>query len=129
MELPSRSTSLTGRRCTGSGRDRLATRQARVLLMKDAIIIAGSLAQRPGIGGHTWVFLQYLLGLRRLGWDVLFLDRLDPDLCVDVAGRRAAPHESWNVRYFLDVMERFGLLDRCSLACGAETIGLSHQAV
>ena len=28
------------------------------------------------MGGHTWVFMQYLMGLRRLGFDVLFLDRL-----------------------------------------------------
>jgi hypothetical protein len=44
------------------------------------IIVAGSLAQRPRIGGHTWVFLQYLLGFQRLGWDVLFLDRIEPVL-------------------------------------------------
>ena len=50
------------------------------------IVIAGSLAQRPHHGGHTWVFLQYLLGFRRLGWDVLFVDRLEPGMCVDAAG-------------------------------------------
>src|SRR3712207_8578410 len=37
---------------------------------------SGSLAQRPGHGGHAWVFLQYLLGFPRLGGDVLFLDEL-----------------------------------------------------
>jgi len=41
------------------------------------VAVAGSLAQRPGHGGHAWVFLNYLLGLRRLGHDVLFVDRLD----------------------------------------------------
>ena len=48
-----------------------------------SIAIAGSLAQKPGRGGHTWVFLQYLLGFRKLGWDVLFLDRLEPEMCID----------------------------------------------
>lgn len=38
-------------------------------------MVAGALAQRPGYAGHAWVFLQYLLGFRRLGWEVLFLDR------------------------------------------------------
>src|SRR5436309_16008737 len=47
------------------------------------VAVAGSVAQKPGHGGHTWVFLQYLLGFRRLGWDVLFLDRLDPAACTD----------------------------------------------
>ena len=32
-----------------------------------SIVIAGSVAQKPGRGGHTWVFLQYLLGFRKLG--------------------------------------------------------------
>jgi len=41
------------------------------------IAVAGAIAQRPDRGGHAWVFLQYLLGLRRLGWDVMFVDRLD----------------------------------------------------
>lgn len=42
------------------------------------ILVAGSVAQRRGYGGHAWVFLQYLLGLRDLGYDVLFVDRLLP---------------------------------------------------
>ena len=46
--------------------------------MRGRIAVAGSLAQKPHRGGHTWVLLQWLLGLRRLGWEVLFLDRLDP---------------------------------------------------
>jgi hypothetical protein len=41
------------------------------------VAVAGSLAQRPGHGGHAWVFLNYLLGLRRLGHRVTFVDRID----------------------------------------------------
>jgi hypothetical protein len=54
----------------------------------DTIVVSGSVAQRPGYGGHAWVFLQYLLGLRRLGWDVLFLDRLERAMAVDETGPR-----------------------------------------
>jgi hypothetical protein len=39
------------------------------------VAVAGSLAQRPRHGGHAWVFLNYLLGLRRLGHRPLFFDR------------------------------------------------------
>lgn len=46
--------------------------------MRETVVVAGSVAQRPGRGGHAWVFLQYLLGFRRLGHEVLFLDRLSP---------------------------------------------------
>ena len=59
--------------------------------MPETVLIGGSLAQRPGHGGHTWVFLQYLLGFRRLGWEVLFVDRLEPEMCVD---DRGGPAES-----------------------------------
>jgi hypothetical protein len=77
--------------------------------MAESIVLAGSLAQRPGHGGHTWVFLQYLLGLRRLGWDVLFLDEIQPGMCVDEEGTSCPCEQSWNVRYFVEVMQRFGL--------------------
>lgn len=66
------------------------------------VVVAGSLAQKPRHGGHTWVFLQYLLGFRRLGWDVLFVDRLPPGFA-DPAGAAASLE---------GVMSRFGL-DGC----------------
>jgi hypothetical protein len=80
-----------------------------------SIVIAGSLAQKPRQGGHTWQFLQYLLGFRRLGWDVLFLDRLEAGMCTDAAGRPCDVEESVNLRYFLTVLERFGLRDSFAL--------------
>ena len=67
--------------------------------MAETVLIGGSLAQRPGHGGHTWVFLQYLLGFRRLGWEVLFVDRLEPEMCVDDRGRSASLEESRNLAY------------------------------
>src|SRR5262245_49586599 len=39
-------------------------------------VVAGAVAMRPYRGGHAWVFLQWLLGLRALGFDVRFVDRL-----------------------------------------------------
>src|SRR4029077_17058666 len=80
--------------------------------------IAGSLAQRPGRGGHTWVFLQYLLGFRRLGWDVLFLDWLDPTMAVDWAGRTGPEERSVNARYLHDVMVEWNLGDDFALLGG-----------
>lgn len=96
-----------------------------------SIVIAGSLAQKPGRGGHTWVFLQYLLGFRKLGWDVVFIDRLEPEMCVDERGQRVAAEESWNVRYLAGVMCRFGLERSFSLLFdrGTRTIGMSRPAL
>ncbi len=80
--------------------------------MRRTAVIAGALAQKAGHGGLTWVFLQYVLGLQRLGWDVLFIDRLEPDMCVDRAGSPASLEDSVNLRYLIDVMEGFGLSGR-----------------
>lgn len=77
--------------------------------MPRTVIVAGALAQRPYIGGHTWVFLQYLLGFKRLGWDVLFVDRIDPDMCIDHDGLPVPFEASANLRYLERVMNGFGL--------------------
>ena len=99
--------------------------------MDRTIVLAGSLAQKPGKGGHAWVFLQYLLGLRRLGWDVLFLDRLEPEMCVDERGAPCSIDRSANLRYLQDVLGRFGLTDSYSVVCsgGSRFLGLSKREV
>ncbi len=84
--------------------------------MTGRIVIAGSIAQKPAQAGHTWQFLQYILGFRRLGWEVLFLDRLDDPSCRDGQGRPCAAKRSFNARYLADVMTSFGLEERYSLA-------------
>jgi hypothetical protein len=94
------------------------------------IVVAGSVAQRPGRGGHTWVFLQYLLGLRELGWDVLLLDRLDPGMAVDESGTPCPPEQSVNARYMQEVMAGFDLArDWCVLLDEGATLGLNRQEV
>jgi hypothetical protein len=95
----------------------------------DLIVVAGSVAQRPRRGGHVWVFLQYLLGFRRLGYEVLFLDRISPAML--------APDDGWPplaaARWLREVLEPHGLGDSYSLLLEAggsgETIGLSRQEV
>jgi hypothetical protein len=90
-------------------------------MTKAGVVIAGSLAQQPGRGGHAWVLLQYLLGFRTLGFDVLFLDRLTADMGVIDAGRE----------YLVDVMERFGLVgDFCLLGSNGEPLaGIARNEV
>lgn len=76
------------------------------------------MAQRPGRGGHAWVFLQYLLGFRRLGLDVLFVDRLQPGMEAAEEGR------AWLV----EVLEGFGLGEAYALL-GDRPAGLSRREV
>ena len=82
------------------------------------IVVAGSIAQKPHQSGHAWQFLQYLLGFRRLGWDVLFVDHLDAALCCDAAGDPCPPERSENARYVGAVMREFGLGDAWSIGLG-----------
>jgi hypothetical protein len=81
------------------------------------VVVAGAVAQRPGRGGHTWVFLQYLLGFKDLGWDVVFLDRVEAD---DARG----------IRYLEQVMSRAGV-DDYAVLCedGTKSVGLSREDV
>jgi hypothetical protein len=64
----------------------------------------------PEFGGSFWVRLQYLLGLRDLGLDAYWIDRLDsPD-----PGREAHSVE-YMVRRFTASLEAFGLGDRFAI--------------
>jgi len=93
-------------------------------------VVAGSVAQRPGNGGHTWVFLQYLLGFRKLGWEVLFLDRLEPEMSVDAAGRPAPLERSVNVAYVERVLRAFDLGERWAVFHGEGAMaGMSRARV
>ena len=98
---------------------------------RGTILIAGSLAQRPGHGGHTWVFLQYLLGFQRLGFEVLFLDWLDRTMCFDDARQPCEVEQSVQFRYFLRTMEEHGLGGSYSLKFnqGERTLGVAREQV
>ena len=90
--------------------------------MTGALVVAGAVARRIDCGGHVWALLHWVLGFRKLGWSVLFLDRLDP-----APGVRDSPR----VRRFLETMDSFGLSNSFSLDVGPgqDTVGLSRSAV
>lgn len=74
------------------------------------IIVTGLIAQYP-LGGVTWDYFQYVLGLARLGHDVYYLEDtgqwpynpLEGGLGKDCA---------FNVEYLAGLMSRFGLADK-----------------
>jgi hypothetical protein len=77
-------------------------------MTRGRIAIGGAVAQKPGAAGHAWQFLQYLLGFRRLGYEVLLVDRIDGD-----AARQAA-----GVGWVRDVLAAAGLGEAYSIALG-----------
>ena len=82
------------------------------------VIVSGMIATTPWQGGATWAVLQYLIGLRRLGCEVHFVEPVGDDAPVANA-----------VEYVSAVMDRFELADRWALipAGGAEPVGLSRS--
>jgi hypothetical protein len=85
--------------------------------MNGTIVVAGAIARQAGRAGHTWQYLQYLLGFRQLGFDVLFVDWLE------------APPSEAGVTYLGRVMARLGLGDRWSLLYDGEAAGLPRREV
>lgn len=96
--------------------------------MKPTVVVSAfNVANFPGGGGHMWVYLQYVLGLRRIGCNVFWMERFvrskDP--------RRDAAA----IATFFSRMEAFGMGGRAVLLAdplhvngnGAqlETLGMS----
>lgn len=76
------------------------------------ILLGGMVARVPGQGGLSWVVLQYMLGLRRLGHEVHFLELVTT---CDLIPRGAPLIGSDNASYFLDVVRQFRLEDYATL--------------
>jgi hypothetical protein len=89
-------------------------------------LVGGALANKPHNGGNAWTRLTWLLGLRRLGFDVYFAEQIAPEACIDAAGNPAPFEESANAAVFRRVLRAFGFGDRAALVCGERTVGLSH---
>ena len=53
------------------------------------ILVSGAMANKHRNGGEAWVRLNWLLGLRRLGCRVHFVEHIDAATCVDAAGAPA----------------------------------------
>ena len=74
-----------------------------VVMSKARIILSGAIANKAGQGGEAWVRLNWMLGLRQLGFDVHFVEQLQP----------GAPASA--VDFFRDTMERHGLAESATL--------------
>jgi hypothetical protein len=76
------------------------------------VIVTGLLAQYP-LGGVAWDYIQYVLGLRRLGHDVYYIEDTgvwpyNPTTDGVTKGCE------FNVEYLSALMRRFGKEDRWS---------------
>jgi hypothetical protein len=80
------------------------------------VIVTGLVAQHPSLGGMTWHYLQYVIGLDRLGHDVYYFEdsgEVPYTLDGGPSGNDwTAPDCSGNVNYLRCVLGRYGLADR-----------------
>ncbi len=89
------------------------------------ILLSGMIATVPHQGGATWAVLQYLLGFKRLGHKVYFVEPLQEGK-VQPAGAPLAL--SANAAYFRQVMADFGLDGSSALLLAGtrETVGMPY---
>ena len=96
------------------------------------VVVAGGIARSPiNAGGYTWAFLQYVLGFRQLGCEVLYVEHLDRAQCMDADWQPAAFAASANVAMFSALTARHGLRDHAALLLrdGDEWVGRSRREV
>src|SRR5437667_462140 len=75
--------------------------------MTTAVISVYKVASFPDGGGHFWVYLQYALGLRRLGCDVYWLEQLRP--------ARDPERQTYVISTFQERMKQLGFEGRTLL--------------
>src|SRR3954452_12774995 len=91
------------------------------------IVCSVYLVRHP-VGGHTWHHLQYLIGLRRLGHEVVFFEHFGwADSCYDADRNMMTGDPSYGVRYLENVFRRAGLdAEWCYLAEDDTAHGISR---
>src|SRR5687767_9348523 len=72
-------------------------------------VISGAIANKPFNGGEAWVRLSWMLGLKRLGYKVVFVEQLNTDQgtnegCIEENGQLARV-----IDYFQQTLSQFEL--------------------
>jgi len=90
------------------------------------IVFSGMIAADPFQGGATWAILQYVLGFRALGHEVLFIEPIK-GAALQPAGLTLA--DSSSASYFRQVVADFGLQGHAALlrAGSRQSVGLSYD--
>jgi hypothetical protein len=79
------------------------------------IVVSGVIANKYLNGGAVWTRLNWVLGLKKLGFRVFFIEQIMRGTCVNAAGTNAPFAESLNLAYFAEITGRFGLSGSAAL--------------
>jgi hypothetical protein len=78
-------------------------------------VVSGALANKYLNGGEAWVRLSWVLGLKKLGHEVFFVEQINRQNCVDSAGAVTSFDKCVNLAYFKKITEQFDLADSSAL--------------
>lgn len=93
------------------------------------IIFAGSIGRFP-VGGHAWVDMQYLLGLRALGHDVIYVEECGGESWVYNWQTQEMTNDlDYPTAYLQACLELIGFGDKWIYRSGSDSRGLSVDAV
>ena len=85
-------------------------------MSRGLLMVGATIASFPGNGGIAWERLSWVLGFRRLGYDVVWVDQLGRGHCAHPAGADTGGYANClNIPWFERVVERFGLTGSASL--------------
>src|SRR3954467_6619041 len=95
------------------------------------IVVSGALANKYQNGGGAWERLSWVLGFRRLGFDVYFIEQIAPENCVDARGQPAPFADCVNRAWFRSVTDWFQLAGQSALVSPAalDSAGMSWWKV
>lgn len=79
------------------------------------VMVSSAIANKYLNGGITWVVLNWILGLKRLGFRVCFVEQIGRENCVDATGAVTAFENCVNLAYFNQIVEQFNLSDSAAL--------------
>src|SRR5262245_40648004 len=74
--------------------------------MRPTVIVSGAIAHKALNGGNAWSRLSWVLGFKRLGFEVWFIEQIPK-----------AFGQSVNLAYFRSAMKQAGLQDTSALIC------------
>lgn len=87
------------------------------------VVVSGAIANKPFNGGEAWVRLSWILGLRKLGLRVHFVEQIARDACTDAEGNVVPFEASINLACFREVVRRLGEDGRAALVyAGGEQV-------
>src|SRR4051812_46884530 len=79
------------------------------------IIVSGALANKYRNGGGTWERLSWVLGLRRLGFDVYFVEQIAAENCINADGKIGPFADSMKLAWFRSITDWFWIAEKSAL--------------